>query len=259
MARARATALRAPRYAQGVRPAVAPLLALLCALSPGPAPAAAAPAAAAPAPSPAALPGCRGCLLLAPAGPGPPRAAVVLLHGDGGAPARLVSLLAREAAARRVLLFAPLCPVERGCAARSFWRWPGAAAWLAGQLDALGRAHPVEGGRLFLLGWSGGASFATAAPGALLGRFSALGLAGGGMPSELPCAPRPAPVYFLSGERNPLRGLAEGARDQLRRCGHVLRWVSLPGADHEAEWRALREREAAAMLAFFLDGAAARP
>lgn len=174
--------------------------------------------------------------------PGPAPAAgwplLVALHGDGGDPAALVEQLRPAARRLGLAVLAPPCPAERGCRG-SFWRWGGSPDFLREAIADLGRRERLDPQRLVLLGWSGGASYLAAAMPDLSPIFAAVLLWGGGMPGPGGCAARPMPVAFLSGTKNPLRGLAEAARDQLRRCGHPLTWVSLPGADHAAEWQAL--------------------
>lgn len=200
--------------------------------------------------------GCPGCVLRLPRAAGD-RPLVVALHGDGATPGPLVALLQGEAERRGVILFAPLCPRALGCPGASWWRWAGASAWLTRQIERVVRSQPVDARRVYGLGWSGGASYLASSLDELPATFAAVGLVGGGMPGRGGCPSWAAPVYFVSGARNPLRALAEAGRERLASCGHSVRWVSLPQADHEGEWRALREREAARILAFFL--AQARP
>ena len=108
---------------------------------------------------------------------------------------------------------------------------------------------------MYLAGWSGGGSYLTYVAAQVPPLFAALGVLGGGMPavSGGPCAPCPTPVFLLSGQKNPLHDLAVAARDRLRACGHDVRWVPLPGADHDAEWAALERGQAAALLDYFLE------
>lgn len=183
---------------------------------------------------------CAGCMVL-PAAPdraSEPAPLVVLLHGDEGSPARMFAAWRATAAARKVVLFAPRCPRDRGCAG-SFWRWDGDPSWLFEQLDAVGAKHPIDVERSYLAGWSGGATWATFRARRWGERFAAVALAGGGVVgSETECAPCPYTVEYLTGTNNPLHHLAVAARDALLRCGHDVRWTELAGADHGGEWRA---------------------
>jgi poly(3-hydroxybutyrate) depolymerase len=180
---------------------------------------------------------------------------VVALHGDNGTPARLLELLQAEAEKRKLAVLALACPQALGCDHRSFWQWGGAPGWLAAQVDALAAAVPearIDPQRVYLLAWSGGASYLTDVMAQVPPRFAAVALLGGGMPSRHPeaCAPCRMPIYFLIGESNPLVGLAQRARDALRACGHPLRETSLPAADHEGEWSALKRGKLAEALDF---------
>ncbi len=195
---------------------------------------------------------CEGCRVQPPppeAGPGP-WPLVVALHGDGGSPRQMVELLRGPAGQQGVLLFAPRCPKAAGCSEGNWWRCAGSPEWLLRQVEALARAYPVDRQRISLLAWSGGASYLSLTLGELPPLFRAVALAGGGMAPRGGCQQRPVPIYYLSGERNPLRALAEETRDRLQACGHAVQWVTLPGADHGAEWRALEQGQAGRMLSF---------
>ena len=200
---------------------------------------------------------CPGCVARIPRGAGP-HPLVVVLHGDRGSPAELVRGLRAAADPRGFAVLALACPVALGCAARSFWQWRGAPAWLAQQVDALAAALEPQGvridrSRVSLLGWSGGASYLTDIVAELPPGFAALGLVGGGMPAQHPgaCAPCPQPVYFAVGDKNPLRSLAVAAQGELRACGHALTWRPIARADHAAERAALEQGLGAALFDFF--------
>lgn len=205
-----------------------------------------------------------GCVLRLPAGPpGRSRPLVVALHGDNGSPAQLVELLQGEAERRGLAVLALACPQELGCDRRSFWQWGGAPSFIAAQVDALLSAREPSGAptwmldreRVYLLAWSGGASYLTDVMAQLPGRFAAVALLGGGMPSRQTgaCARCPVPIYYVLGERNPLAALARSARDALRACGHPLHFETLPRADHAGEWAALRHGKLGEVLTFFAE------
>jgi poly(3-hydroxybutyrate) depolymerase len=198
---------------------------------------------------------CPGCLTYVPERPGAsasaPAPLLVALHGDRGSPESLAALLRPEAERRGWLLLVPRCPVAEGCREASWWRWAGPPAWLERQVDAVARAHPVDRARVYLFGWSGGASYVTLTSPRLPALFAAVGLAGGGMaPREPGCAPCPAPVLYLAGDRNPLHGLMVEARDALSACGHAVTWRPQRGLDHAGERAALERGGAAAILDF---------
>lgn len=180
-----------------------------------------------------------------------PPAVLVVLHGDEGAPGRVFGLWQGAAAKAGVLLFAPRCPRDLGCAG-SWWRWNGDATWLIAQVDAVVQRHAADPARVYLSGWSGGATYISYQRADFGGRFAAINLSGGGSPpGGGACAPCPAPVHYLMGHRNPLFANAEGARDFLERCGHPVTWDLLPGADHTRELRAYSSPErTAAILAW---------
>lgn len=211
---------------------------------------------------------CPGCILRLPAGAAwqGARPLLVALHGDNGTPAQLAELLQAEAERRGFAVLALACPRQLGCDRRSFWQWGGAPSFITEQVDALLRsshgaagtepgrgAARIDPQRLYLLAWSGGASYLTSVMAQLPSRFAAVALLGGGMPGPQvgACARCPVPVYYMLGARNPLASLAESARDALKACGHPLRFVSLPGADHAGEWNALRRGQLATLLTFF--------
>jgi poly(3-hydroxybutyrate) depolymerase len=198
---------------------------------------------------------CAGCITRVPSlkGQAAPMPLVVVLHGDGGEPSRMVRLLRAEADKRGYLVLAVACPQDRGCAEQSWWRWDGSPAWLVEQVQALAAVWPVDPQRIFVMGWSGGASYLTSRMAEVPSLFSAVALGGGGMPSraDAACALRPAPIFMVSGDQNPLHDLARAARDALRSCHHEVRWVLLHRAGHAAEWLAFERAQVAAMFDFF--------
>src|SRR5262249_8198989 len=104
-------------------------------------------------------PPCAGCVVLMPAGaPTAPMPLLVVLHGDDGSPARLVSTWKRAASDAGVVLFAPRCPKDEGCSG-SWWRWRGDPAWLERHVSAIEAKYPIDPERRFLAGWSGGATY----------------------------------------------------------------------------------------------------
>ena len=212
---------------------------------------------------------CKGCLA-AGKDRGEPQPLVVVLHGDEGSPTKVAGLwsplaergICREhsgdarlcepkdaaGAQQYFWLFAPKCPTSEGCAG-SYWRWGGDVAWLGTQVDAFVAAHAVDPTRIYLAGWSGGATYISMKNPDWFPRFAALSLAGGGThPHKQDCFPAAggacAPVTFLMGSGNPLFALAEEAKQGFERCHHALDFQLLPGVDHAGEWRTYQARVA---------------
>ncbi|TKC95772.1 hypothetical protein [Polyangium fumosum] len=212
---------------------------------------------------------CPGCLFDPPPEGATKAPLLVVLHGD--APGGKTPLVERDAspfvaaaAARGVSLFAPMCPKAEGCRVGSFWQWsegdpPG---WIEAQIDAIGREYAIDADRVWIAGWSGGASFLGWNWARLGARYAAVVFVGGGIPPrESACAPAPTPTcappaYFLVGDRNPLHHLARGLHERVAACTRDVTWDLLPGKDHGGEWRALGAKGKADSL---LDWLSARP
>lgn len=181
--------------------------------------------------------------------PPSPKPLLVLLHGDWGAgPSELLAAWEKAAAKRDLVVLALRCPVELGCKG-SFWQWNGDPAWITQQVDGFerrrGPAHAavaIDRKRMYLAGWSGGASYVGMRAQSFQQTFAAIVYHGGGVPPAGPCAPAsaaPAPAFFLVGDANPLHALALGLKRQNEQCGIDVTWKVLPGADHATEWKAL--------------------
>jgi poly(3-hydroxybutyrate) depolymerase len=184
--------------------------------------------------------GCRAAYTPS-ADPLPP---LVVLHGDWGVgPADLVTAWEKHAAKRGLAVLALKCPVDRGCKG-SWWQWNGDPAWIAQQIDAFEKKQSVtvDHKRIYLAGWSGGASYMGMRAQTFQQTFAALVYHGGGIAPGGPCAPAsaaPAPAYFLVGDANPLHHLAVSLKKENEQCGIAVTWKLLAGADHTAEWKAL--------------------
>jgi poly(3-hydroxybutyrate) depolymerase len=194
-----------------------------------------------------AEPPCDGCTLDLPSSKGP-APLVVVLHGDREH--------ARDAAARwraavkrrRWALLALECPRALGCKA-SFWQWDGEPSWVFDQIDAVAAHAGIDPARIYLVGWSGGASYIGARAVAWSARIAAIVIHGGGMaPASSDCAARALPAYFLVGDRNPLHQLAKDLRAYFDACGGDVVWDALAGADHAKEEAALTAKKADAIL-----------
>lgn len=182
---------------------------------------------------------CRGCLVAPPPDAAGRRPLLVVLHGDDGSAQAAITPWRKAAHDQRVVLFAPLCPRELGCAG-SYWRWDGPVSWLTQQLDALDATVPFDRAHVVLAGWSGGASWMGLKGGELSSTFSGLAFEGGGLPPRSSACPACVPpVHYLAGERNPLHHLEVATRDWLAGCGARVVWEPLPGRDHAGEAAAL--------------------
>jgi predicted esterase len=179
-----------------------------------------------------------------------PSPLLVLLHGDEGNPSVLLPRWSRAAKERGYAVLALRCPREEGCSHGSWWRWAGDPAWITRQIDAAAGLLAVDRSRVFLSGWSGGASYLGLVAPRLRG-IAGLNLNGGGLPPRSEgCPPCQPPVYFLAGNRNPLHALAVSARDAFLACGSEVEWALLPGKDHGGELAALDTRRTGQILAW---------
>ena len=181
---------------------------------------------------------CPGCLASFPPGTDPVPL-IVALHGDDQSAAPVHTAWEKHAATRGVAVLALACPVRLGCSG-SFWRWNGATTWIDEQIAKLGERRPIDRERLWLAGWSGGASYAGYRTQDLERTFAAIVIHGGGMPPDTTaCAATKASVYFLVGDKNPLHALSVRLRKYYEQCGNAVTWDLVQGAAHPAEFAAL--------------------
>jgi poly(3-hydroxybutyrate) depolymerase len=153
---------------------------------------------------------------------------------------------APAAEARRLAVLAPSCPRADGCTSRSWWQWNGEPQYLLEQIRALAVLRPVDAERIWIVGWSGGASYIGLRAQQIDRSFAAVVVEGGGVPpAPAGCSTPKASVHFLVGDANPLHGLAVRLRDYYLGCGHEVIWTLIHGADHEGERRAASSRRAA--------------
>ena len=211
----------------------------------------AAPALAAPAPPPPPAAPCAGCVLALPHADHPVPL-VVVLHGDREHARDAAARWRGPIAKRGWALLALECP----CKQDSFWQWDGDPAWVGTQVAAVEAHARIDPARVYLVGWSGGASYIGWRAKAWAPAFAAVVLHGGGMPpGDADCPAAGLPAYFLVGDRNPLHHLAKDLRAYFDACHEDVMWDLVRGADHDGERRALTARKAATIL----DWLAARP
>lgn len=219
---------------------------------------------------------CEGCTLVSSGADSDVQPLVVVLHGDEGSPRKVgplwtplaengvcrgdasaspksrtphvcPSLLSPDEERRPLRVFAPQCPKSEGCKG-SWWRWFGDVRWISERITELSGLVGVDPKRIYLAGWSGGASYLGMASPGWFPQVAALSLAGGGGPPRGSCLANAgkdcAPIHHLMGDRNPLFDLATSTRDAFIACGHEVTWELVPGADHAGEWRAYSARVA---------------
>lgn len=183
---------------------------------------------------------CTGCLTIAP-DTKTPSPLIVVLHGDFGiTPADLANKWDRFAAPRDVAVLSLQCPKDKGCSKGSWWQWDGDPSWVTEQVEAVTAKHAIDRSRMYLAGWSGGATYIGMRTQAFEKTFAGLVIHGGGhRPSSDACGGAKTAVAFLYGTANPLHDLSVRLHDHYETCGADLRTTLLPKADHEAELRAL--------------------
>lgn len=192
---------------------------------------------------------CPDCLFYPPLDPAKPVPLLVVLHGDApGGKKPLVerdsSPFVQEAVSRGIAVFAPRCPLDQGCKVGSFWQWTDGdpIVWFDKQIDIIRKDVTLDPDRIWIAGWSGGASFLGYRYPSLAGRYSAVVFAGGGMPPAAPSCPACSPpAYFMVGNKNPLHHLAKDLRKNVIACSSDVTWDLLPGQDHGGEWRTLHQ------------------
>jgi predicted esterase len=144
------------------------------------------------------------------------------------------------AEARGIAVLALQCPRDEGCTSQSWWRWDGDPGWIVRQTEQLGHLRAVDTGQMWIVGWSGGASYIGRRSQEIERSFAAIVIHGGGIPPAFgACSAEKAPVYFLTGDANPLHGLAVRLREHYDACGNEVTWTLLPRADHMHERSAL--------------------
>ena len=181
---------------------------------------------------------CAGCRLSLPEGEGPVPL-LVALHGDHQPIAELHEAWKQKTVKRGIALLSLACPRALGCNG-SYWRWDGEPDWVSEQIAKVSAARAVDRDRLWLVGWSGGASYIGWRTQAFERTFAAIVIHGGGMaPASSACVEPKVPLYFLVGDKNPLHHLAGQLREHYVACGSDVTWDLVRGAEHPAEWAAL--------------------
>ena len=186
-------------------------------------------------------PPCKGCrLALPPASPdGAKVPLLVVLHGDHQPTATPHDAWTRLALKHGIGVLTLACPADLGCKG-SYWQWDGDPSWVSAQVAKVEATRQVDRDRLWIAGWSGGATWLGMHAQSFAQTFAATIIHGGGLAPRAPgCGDTKASVYFLVGDKNPLHQLAVGLREHYRTCDADLSWDLVRGADHGGEWASL--------------------
>jgi predicted esterase len=179
-----------------------------------------------------------------------PAPLLVVLHGDHErADARAQRW--RAATVRQGwTLLALDCPRDLGCDEIGRWyTWNGNPSWVLDQVRELSGRVSIDMNRVYLAGWSGGATYIGKKMPAWTQMFAGIVIHGGGVPpSERECPDRALPTYFLVGDENPMHGTTKRLRAYLAACGQEVEWDLVPGANHEREDDALSDDKAEEIL-----------
>jgi len=141
------------------------------------------------------------------------------------------------------------CPESRGCPDGSWYRWQHDPGWVRDQVREVTERVRIDTSRIYIVGWSGGATFIGKHLQHWPRMFAAAVIHGGGVPPRSSeCPERPFPAYFLVGDKNPSHGAAKRLRAYFEACAQEVRWDLLPGANHPKEDAALTPEKASEIL-----------
>jgi poly(3-hydroxybutyrate) depolymerase len=189
-------------------------------------------------------PPCPHCTLDVPAKADKAIPLVVLLHGDRQKAPALAAWWRSAVVERGWALLSLQCPTNLGCK-DSWWQWNGDPSWVA---DQAGKVDGIDRSRVYLVGWSGGASYIGDRGRAWEAWFAAVVIHGGGVPPDDETCPAALPAYFLVGDNNPLHRHAVSLRGFYDGCKQDVTWDLVRGADHEREEQALTAKKARIIL-----------
>ncbi len=191
---------------------------------------------------------CARCTLDLPAAPPGPVPLLVVLHGDRERATAARDRWRAAARDRGWALLSLQCPADRGCT-DSWWKWDGEPAWIEAQVAAVAAHVAIDPARVYLAGWSGGATYLGKHATMWSDTFAAVVIHGGGSaPDTYGCPSRPLPAYFLVGDRNPLHHLMKDLRAWFEGCDEELVWDLVKGGAHEDESRALTRAKGLVIL-----------
>jgi len=194
---------------------------------------------------PASAGPCRGCIFDAPSQTSDPVPLIVVLHGDREHAPAAAARWKKAVLARGWALLALECPSPLD----SWWQWGGEASWVVDRIADSTGTTAIDRDRIYLVGWSGGASYIGERASRWTSTFAAVVLHGGGVPPfDATCPSRSLPAYFLVGDRNPLHRLAVDLRDYFVDCKQDVTWDLVAGGDHGKEEDALSRKKADVIL-----------
>jgi len=195
-------------------------------------------------------PPCDRCLLDVPKGDALPM--LVVLHGDRETATAAHARWRAAAKKRKWVLLSLDCPIAEGCTNKehSWWQWGGEPTWITARVADVASQISIDPTRVYLAGWSGGATYLGMRSIAWPGTFAAIVIHGGGQPpwDETVCPSKSLPAYFFVGDKNPLHHLAKGLRSYLEACKQEVKWDVIRGAKHDGEHEALTTKKGAAIL-----------
>ena len=154
---------------------------------------------------------CKHCTLDVPAKHEGDLPLLVVLHGDRERASAAAARWRAAAKQRGWAVLALQCPADQGCK-DSWWQWNGEPSWVLEQVTAVARTTPIDPSRIYLAGWSGGATYIGMHAPVWTAMFAALVIHGGGHEPNADCPTTSLPAYFLVGDRNPreMRDTADG-------------------------------------------------
>jgi poly(3-hydroxybutyrate) depolymerase len=193
-------------------------------------------------------PPCSGCTLDVASVKADPTPLVVVLHGDTDTGRERATKWRDAVLARGWALLSLNCPEELGCDGR-WYQWKHDPSWVRDQVREVMSRHRIDASRIYLAGWSGGATFIGKHLHQWPRMFAAVVIHGGGVaPSSDECPDRSFPAYFLVGDKNPAHGGSKRLRAYFESCDQEVRWDLLPGARHPKEDAALTREKADQIL-----------
>lgn len=186
---------------------------------------------------------CAGCYTYAStaANSGDPIPLVVALHGDEGNAGLISNTFQSPAESRGMVLLALNCPRDMGCEG-SWWRWKTGRAgerrrWLDAQIDKAAASYNIDLNRVYLTGWSGGATYMAEYAPRRTDRFAAFVFIAGGDYVNANCRSCKTPVKLIVGENDGLKPLVRRTRNFFQNCNHPVDYQELAGKGHNlAPW-----------------------
>lgn len=195
-------------------------------------------------------PPCAGCTLDVPTRRDSAVPLLVVFHGDGEDAEAAAKRWREPALERGWAVLSLRCPKSEGCDEGRWYRWNGRPRWVTAQVSEVARQVEIDQSRIFLAGWSGGATYLGMNADRWPRMFAAVVFHGGGQPppSTRGCPERHLPAYFLVGDKNWAHRAQVRLRDYYERCRLPHEWELIEGANHAAEDKALTPTKAHQIL-----------